>query len=78
MVLKLNHGNHKQIIVTNKNSNTIMEFKSVVDAANYIIKNGYSKSKNSSNVSTTISGVLTGRYYLPCAYNHIFNYKEVI
>lgn len=72
------HGNHKQITVIDKNSNITMEFKSVVDAANYIIKNGYSKSKNSSSVSTIISSVLTGRYYLPYAYNHTFNYKEVI
>lgn len=72
------HGGHKQIIVTNQHSNTIIEFKSVNDAAKYIIENGYSSSNNISSVSTTISGVLTGRYYLSYAYNHTFQYKEVI
>ena len=65
-------------MMTSIYSNNIIEFKSVVDTANYIIENGYSKSKNILSVSTTISAVLTGRYYMPYAYNHKFNYKEVI
>ena len=72
------HGSHKQVMMTSIYSNNIIEFKSVVDTANYIIENGYSKSKNILSVSTTISAVLTGRYYMPYAYNHKFNYKEVI
>ena len=75
----LTRDNGKSIIAKAKDNKTILEFKSSVEATDYIIKSGYSRTTNEFSIRSNLCNALkiNHKHKSNFAYGFYWTYKEV-
>lgn len=71
--------NGKCIIAKSKDNSTVLEFKSAVEAANYLINNGHTKTKSEYALRSNLCNALkvNDKHRSNFAYGFYWTYKEV-